>query len=63
MLPLWAHEENDNGFLQAKIDKDGKYLLTYEKTFAMKFANYITLISILGVIIIAIRTKKERKDA
>jgi hypothetical protein len=49
--------ESDNGFLQATITESGTYTLTYEKTFIMKFANIISLLTLLFSIIVILRIK------
>jgi len=40
----------ENGFLSAKINKNGKYKLTYEKTIWYKVACLVRLLVILGII-------------
>lgn len=51
--------ESDNGFLQATIKESGTYTLTYEKTWIMKIANIISLVtSIICIIILIIYIKK-----
>jgi hypothetical protein len=54
--------ESDNGFLQATITESGTYTLTYEKTFIMKFANIISLLTLLFSIIVILRVKKSTSN-
>ena len=51
--------ESDYGFLQATISQSGTYKLTYEGTFVMKIANWITLITLIGVIAAIIKNHKK----
>ena len=51
--------ESDYGFLQATISQSGTYKLTYEGTFVMKIANWISLITLIGVIIAIIKNHKK----
>lgn len=51
--------ESDYGFLQATITQSGTYELTYEGTFVMKIANWISLITLIGVIIAIIKNHKK----
>jgi len=40
------YHENDNGFIEIKLNKSGTLEISYEGTSANKIANYITLITI-----------------
>ena len=55
-IPL---EQSENGFLQATIQKNGRYVLTYKKTIAMKIANTISLLSFVSLVIISWKQKKK----
>lgn len=50
--------ESDNGFVQAEIDRQGKYILIYEKTPAMKISLIISTITLIGIVIVIIRKIK-----
>lgn len=50
-------EENDNGFLTAKIYKSGRYVLEYNKTFVMRFSTILSMITFLILIVVYVRLK------
>lgn len=53
--------ESDRGFLQAKLEKSGRYYLSYDKTFIMKFSLILNITTL--IVVIAFVIWRRRKEA
>ena len=53
--------QSSNGFLQATIEKSGTYNLRYSKTMIMKIANWISLLTLVSIIVIIVIKKSKNK--
>lgn len=53
--------ESDRGFLQAKLEKSGRYYLSYDKTFIMKFSLILSITTL--IVVIAFVIWRRRKEA
>lgn len=53
---------NDNGFIETKINSNGILVLEYKGTLANKIANYIAIITIIGILIYLIIRFYKKKE-
>ena len=52
--------QNENGFIETNIQKDGTLVLTYERTIVAKIADAVCIITIAGIIIVALRKRVKK---
>ena len=51
--------QSSNGFLQATIEKSGTYNLRYSKTMIMKIANWMSLLTLVSIIVVVVVRKSK----